>query len=692
MKQDKTPELLAPAGAMPALQAALKAGADAVYLGLKALNARNGARNFTPDGLAEAVKAAHAVGAKVHLTLNTDLEQRELGMAARSLALACQCGVDAVLVRDPALLLMRRFFPGIQFHFSTQAAISSSAGVCAARRLGLSRVVLARELSLPEIQAAASVPGIETEVFVQGALCFCCSGRCLLSSWGGGRSGNRGRCASPCRVMWTAQDGTRDRALSMLDLCLAEHIPELISAGVDSLKIEGRLKSPDWVARAVSLYRHAIDNQATREQLRNEAATLGDYTGRSLTDAYLQGVTTGLTADAARTTWDSSITPPKTAEPENDTLNITVNTDERGGTLWTFSLGEASETHRTPPQRVANARRAVSVTSILDDMRAQLASAKRTAGVLSAPAALAERLLPRTAANNARDALNAFLRALLREPDAVPRGLELPAELRAMLAATPSPSPLNTRQLGDKPDRARLDWDDVASRQAADGMQLILECNPTSDDDAKRQADAVEALEPFIPVAALPCIIYEAQLEPLRLFIHRMRDAGITIEVNSWDTWQLASEAGAVFEAGPGLPVMNAMAAAQLASLGCRAVTASCEMDRGQLEDLCATSSTPLSITIFSHPQLMSSRAILPTPFANATFTDARNITLKPYRQDALTILTPTTPMDWRTLSNLKIKAQHLVVDFRYNNNNNDDNSPKCPTGHSLFNYNRRLR
>ena len=195
-------ELLAPAGSFAALEAALEAGAGAVYLGLKNLNARRGAENFDQEEFARAVQAAHAGGARAYLTLNIDLSERDLGQAARILELARQAGADAVLVRDPALLALRREYPGLEFHFSTQTCMANSADVAAAGELGARRVVLAREMTLAEIAAASAVPGVQTEVFAQGALCFCVSGRCLLSSWVGGRSGNRGTCTSPCRVPW----------------------------------------------------------------------------------------------------------------------------------------------------------------------------------------------------------------------------------------------------------------------------------------------------------------------------------------------------------------------------------------------------------------------------------------------------------------------------------------------------------
>ncbi len=303
-------ELLAPAGDWAALQAALDAGADAVYLGLRTLNARRRAKNFSPDEFVKAVETAHAKGAKVYLTLNIDLAQRELGQAARILQLARQSRADAVLVRDPALLALRSEYPELEFHMSTQTCMANSADVAAAAELGAQRAVLAREMTLPEIAAASAVPNIKTEAFVQGALCFSVSGRCLLSSWAGGRSGNRGTCTSPCRVPWSMRAGQfiaqfnvndepADTPLSMKDLSLIDRLPELRQAGVSALKIEGRLKNAAWVGRAVDLFKHALaGNQSDKEILLKEAEQLGLYTGRTMTSAYLDARRDNLTAQA----------------------------------------------------------------------------------------------------------------------------------------------------------------------------------------------------------------------------------------------------------------------------------------------------------------------------------------------------------------------------------------------------------
>jgi collagenase-like PrtC family protease len=283
-----TLELLAPAGDRACLVAGLEAGADAVYLGLTALNARRYARNFSEPELEEACELAHGLGRRVHLTLNIDLAQGELGRAAEILEIASRLKIDAVLVRDLALLSLKPHFPELEYHLSTQACVTSAADVEAARDLGVRRVVLARELTLDEIAAASRVQGIETEVFAHGALCLAVSGRCLLSSWVGGRSGNRGQCTSPCRVPWTLDGRPAGTPLSPLDLSLAARVDELRAAGVRALKIEGRMKNPSWVRSAVKLLRRGIDGAATPAQLAAEAERR-PAGARRLTSAYLDG-------------------------------------------------------------------------------------------------------------------------------------------------------------------------------------------------------------------------------------------------------------------------------------------------------------------------------------------------------------------------------------------------------------------
>ncbi len=277
----KKAEILAPAGGREQLIAAVRSGADAVYLGQKTFNARMGADNF--DDLAGVVSYCHARGVRVYVTFNTLWKESEREAALQALGNVAASGADAMLATDMGtVLLARECCPSLPLHASTQMTVTSPAGIRLMKDLGFSRVVLARELSREEIREAANVEGMETEVFVHGALCMSISGQCFLSSVLGGRSGNRGRCAQPCRLDFTA--GGREYVLSLKDLSLAEHIAELEAMGVDSLKIEGRLKRPEYVSAAVTECRRAAagekpDMEVLEKVFSRSGFTQGYYTG-----------------------------------------------------------------------------------------------------------------------------------------------------------------------------------------------------------------------------------------------------------------------------------------------------------------------------------------------------------------------------------------------------------------------------
>ncbi len=250
-------ELLAPAGNMESLHAAIAAGADAVYMGTASFGARAEA-GFSAEKTKEAVDYAHLYGKKVHITVNTLCKQNELDSVRSVLDTLQNIGADAVLIQDAGVLrIALREFPSLCVHASTQMTIHQPSGIRWLRDIGAARAVLARECDLPTIRACC-MPGIETEVFVHGALCVSVSGQCGLSSWIGPRSGNRGRCAQPCRLSYTYRNQTACW-LSPADLCGLHALPALLEAGVSSLKIEGRLKRPEYVYIVTSLYRRALD-------------------------------------------------------------------------------------------------------------------------------------------------------------------------------------------------------------------------------------------------------------------------------------------------------------------------------------------------------------------------------------------------------------------------------------------------
>lgn len=295
-------ELLAPAGSREALVAAVENGANAIYLAGNAFGARAYASNFDREALREAIHFAHLRKVAIHVTVNTIVADEEMEPLRDYLRFLYEAGADAVLVQDLGVArVAHETVPDLPLHASTQMSVSSLEGVRALAELGFTRVVLARELSLKEIRHICAHAPVEIETFMHGALCVCYSGQCLMSSMIGGRSGNRGRCAQPCRLPYTlvdekGQDVLGDKAgsylLSPRDLSTIDVIPDLIEAGVSSLKIEGRMKRPEYVATVVRTYREAIDTYyagkgyAVTQEERDDLAQIFN---RDFTTAYLEG-------------------------------------------------------------------------------------------------------------------------------------------------------------------------------------------------------------------------------------------------------------------------------------------------------------------------------------------------------------------------------------------------------------------
>ncbi len=278
------PELLAPCGSYEALSAALEAGADAVYFGGTLFNARMNAKNFSREEIVAAASSCRAHGVRSYVTVNTQIYDREIEQALEYIAFLTEAGVDALILADVGLAeKIREFFPNLELHASTQMTVHNIAGADRLYKSGFRRVVAARELTEENISLLCKKASPEIEVFVHGALCVSCSGQCLMSSMLGGRSGNRGECAQPCRMSYNG-----GYPLSLKDMCLAEHIPALLAAGVASLKIEGRRKSPGYVYGVTKIYRRLLDEErgATRDEM-EELKRL--FSRGGFTDGYFTG-------------------------------------------------------------------------------------------------------------------------------------------------------------------------------------------------------------------------------------------------------------------------------------------------------------------------------------------------------------------------------------------------------------------
>ena len=282
MEKDRRVELLSPAGNEEGFYGAVHAGADAVYLAGGRFGARAYADNFTSETLVACIRYAHLLGRKIYLTVNTLLKEDELTELYDYLLPFYEAGLDAVIVQDLGVLrFIRMHFPNLKLHVSTQMTLCGSYGASLLKRMGASRVVPARELGLQELAAMKREACVEIEAFIHGAMCYCYSGQCLFSSILGGRSGNRGRCAQPCRLPYSVNvgDWTENECypISLKDMCTIEHIPALIEAGIDSFKIEGRMKKPEYTAGVTEVYRRYIDSYYKLRKDRGTEAAAAAY-------------------------------------------------------------------------------------------------------------------------------------------------------------------------------------------------------------------------------------------------------------------------------------------------------------------------------------------------------------------------------------------------------------------------------
>jgi len=290
------PELLAPAGSFDALKAAVENGADAVYLGGREFNARRGADNFDRKQLLEAFDYAHLKGVNIYVTVNILLSDKELKDAAEFIEFLYVSGVDGIIVQDLGLAhFIKSNFKDVELHASTQMTVHNVESAQTLKKLNFDRIILARELSLKDIAKIKSETRLKIETFIHGALCICYSGQCLMSSFIGGRSGNRGQCAQPCRLPYTLVNerkkpvSVKAHLLSPRDLCMIEHIPSLIHAGIDSFKLEGRLKRSEYVAQVTRIYRQAIDKYLENP----EQFSVGPEESKRLLQIFNRDFTTG---------------------------------------------------------------------------------------------------------------------------------------------------------------------------------------------------------------------------------------------------------------------------------------------------------------------------------------------------------------------------------------------------------------
>jgi putative protease len=650
----KTPEILAPAGNFEAAVAAAEAGADAVYFGLSSFNARRRADNIPPEKLSELTAYLHSKNVKAFLTLNTDLSRRELAEAARCYQLAKIAKIDAVIVKDLAFFILKDFFRDeMKLYISTQTGISSSSGVETALSLGASRAILSRELSADEIKSATSIDNIEVEIFVQGAMCFSISGRCLLSSWIGGRSGNRGLCASPCRIEWLDErSGEISRCLSMKDLSLLGNLKELAGLGVSSFKIEGRMKNPEWVYNAVKTVRLARDGNLFSGE---NSKRLGNYAGREMTNAFYIGNNTGLIAASGRE--KTSFSEYAAADEEKESLpkkqiSLSVGATPDGKLSFNAVFGEKfSEIRLCDRKMTKNENRTITVEIAIQNIADEFKDI-----IINADKSLFNSRISRSDAAKIRKMISSFIQQISKKQKDLLK-IDLPETLLSAIRAT-IPACEIRKNRPDRPDRLRLSACNLPPpEEITPELEPIIECYS--------QEEILQIAEKFTGrkfIAALPSVFYERDIPEIKEMLSLCAKSGIRAELNNLDAISIAEKTGTEWEAGPGLMVLNPFAAELLARKGSKGVTASLEADLSQIEDLLISCRIPLTVYVFGRPKLMQTRVGFPPN--KTTLREKRGTAMSSFFAGNHTVFYPVMPFRMPFSPALNLSNAHFGLDL----------------------------
>ncbi|MBW1644830.1 MAG: U32 family peptidase [Deltaproteobacteria bacterium] len=643
--QTSKPELLAPAGNLEAFFAALEAGADAIYVGGREFSARQRAKNFSHYELARMVPYAHRRRVRVLAAVNTLLKESEIRHLYKFVGFLEEIGIDALIVQDPGVLhLLRRDFPSLTVHASTQLSIHNAAGVRQAARLGVRRVVLARELSLAEIAAIRRETEVELEVFVFGALCLSVAGLCQFSSFLGGQAGNRGRCTQPCRRLYR-QGRQSGYFLSPADFSALEFLPRLQQLGIDSFKIEGRLKSSHYVATVVGVFRRAIDAVAATGTLKEELqaelqAALREAYARRPGSANLSGsYAADLFAPGEAASMGRFVGKVRRMRAGTARVKV-VGEVVAGDRLKVIAAGRDGRENSFTVRRLA----------VVGDKTKRLVDLQLPRGLACRPGDLLYKV-------GAKDAYSERGAAhWLRELEAAggrpaPSGRRPPVKPCRPADFFPAGQPLSPAW------PARRWWVKVASWEnlqlfARDrSLGLVVELNRRL---LHRLAGQERRLFQRRPDLAwwLPPLQFPGREARLRETVKRLAAVGFrTFFLDNLGHAELFSGLEGEFQLATGthLPASNLAALAAYAELGVSAVTLSPEMDRDSLAALLAArpAAAPAPLVLaFAFPQLLPTRMPLPVAGRKAPLVSSRGEEFLPLVRDGITYLVAIRPYD----------------------------------------------
>lgn len=580
-------ELLSPAGSPEAVIAAVQNGADAIYMGLGNFNARRGAKNFTDEEFERSMRYCRIRGCKVYVTLNTLVNDREIAQAVESARLASELGADGIIIQDLGLAYaIRQALPDIPLHASTQMSIHNLAGVEAAAEMGMTRAVLARELSLEQIKFITQHASIETEVFVHGALCFCQSGQCYMSALIGRRSGNRGMCAQPCRMQCSLGGRMDDYPMSLKDNCLVDRLRELEDAGVACLKIEGRMKRPEYTAIVTKIYSKALKEH--RQPSDEEMETLEKaFSRQGFTQGYFNG--------------DKKDMFGRREEPDKDTEKLF--TLARKG----YSEGEL---RRVPVHFYTVAEKGMPVKAIAFDDDGNRAAAMGGVPEKARGQGLTATYITEQMFKTGGTPYNCVENRAQADP-----GLYLPAseinDLRRRLVSELSeqrakPPIRRVGKLPEKPKGKLPTGDPAMIFQVLTEEQLSPELAALNPKylyvPLTLMSEKLDLLRPFaeqgtIPVAVLPRVIADNEAAAVYDMLSRMFDQGVNEAlVGNLGHAMLAKKAGMKLRGDFGLNTFNSLSMEVIRQAGFISATASFELRLSQIRDMIKPLDTELII------------------------------------------------------------------------------------------------
>lgn len=646
-------ELLSPAGNKEAFFAAVESGADSVYLGLNLFNARKPARNFTFEEIPEIISYAHSKSVRVYITLNIDLKSSELEDASKILSFIKETKADAVILKDLALIwLIDKYFSPFEFHLSTQFGISNTAGMYMAEVLGASRVVLARELNKYEISVLNEPCYPKTEVFIQGSMCFSFSGKCLMSSWFGGKSANRGSCQAPCRFKF-AQEGSDDLSpcFSMKDINLSSKLSELEETGVSALKIEGRLKSAEWVGEITKFYRNMLDHKDTGD------SDPSRFTGREQGGGFYSSLNDLITSRNSTAVKCELKSKPEDRRERHNGYDLRITAGENISMKILTDLGDAE--YQVKIKKLVNDKRGI----LLSEIENRLRDVSFGNLYMNRISLNNDILVAKSQLKNIVSDLGAIIAPLSRKEIKFLKSIKLPLKLEHELNNAES-NPKNSIETSfSNANILRIfaeDMDQIAEEiKELEVKKVILShVNSSHISKIKKLSNKVR-----VEISIFP-ILFENELDDYRKIISALEHTNnISYEANDLGHLRLLKGTSKKIDCGPGLSPYNFIAVKLLEKLGLASAHIPHEADAETLEGL-KLSSLPLRMTVYSKIPLFYTRAALDDLIEGTSYTERENFRFSVKKYNGISIFRSEDPFTIHGTDLSDMKVHEIIIDL----------------------------